>query len=466
MADTYTPVSVYLRLRDVFPQSLLLECSDYSSPQNAFSYITLAPLAGITATFSHLETRLPEGESLKNTLQNPQSLAQEVDDFLQKLKSYFPSSSALPAVFGFTAYDAINCFDTVSIRQNPDPSFPLLRYDLYQVVIIFDHFHDRMEIQEIIHPQRPQLTEKIGSILANRNATTYPFTCLGQERINTSDAVFMKNVEQARQHCARGDVFQMVLSRRYEQDFAGDEFNVYRALRSINPSPYLFYFDLLDFKLFGSSPEAQLRVNQGKAIIHPIAGTVVRSGCNTQDQQLIQELLKNPKEHAEHAMLVDLARNDLSRHAQKVEVEQYRQVQTFSHVIHLVSQVCGQIPASQNRFQLFADTFPAGTLSGAPKYRAVQLIDLLETSPRGFYGGAVGMIGLDGSLNHAIMIRSFFSCSGTLAYQSGAGVVIESTPQGELQEVEGKIAALRKAINQATKLSPNGMQETHAFTLS
>ncbi len=471
-ADTFTPVGIYLRLRDAFPQSLLLECSDYSSRHDSFSYICLQPLAGFEVGGGRFTARafgreeyveavqgLPlkggDGEASRQaneqTVHQPdgQAVSRLIGDFIDSIQiAGDHNGNVFPGLFGYTSYDAVNLFDTVKLEKPSrakDP-IPLLRYDLYQVVIAFNHFNNTLSICELqgdgTRPEMPRVL----SLLANRNATSFPFFVRGGERSLISDVQYRQLVKEGIRHCARGDVFQIVLSRGFEQDFNGDEFNVYRALRSINPSPYLFYFDYLGFKLFGSSPEAQLRVGNGKATINPIAGTVTRTGIPEKDAALTDELLQSKKENAEHCMLVDLARNDLSKHCTEVEVETFREVQHYSHVIHLVSTVSGQLTAGSGVYGLFADTFPAGTLSGAPKHMALRLIDRYEDTARGFYGGGIGFIGLDGTLNHAIMIRSFMSRKGTLAYQAGAGVVIGSTPEGELAEVDGKISALRKAI--------------------
>ncbi|MBE7179038.1 MAG: anthranilate synthase component I family protein, partial [Mucilaginibacter polytrichastri] len=252
----------------------------------------------------------------------------------------------------------------------------------------------------------------------------------------------------------RGDVFQIVPSRAFSQRFTGDEFNVYRALRSINPSPYLFYFDYGNFKLFGSSPEAQLTINKGEATIYPIAGTFKRTGSDTEDAEIALQLKNDPKESAEHVMLVDLARNDLSRHCDDVEVQAFKEVQFYSHLVHLVSKVSGKLRLGVDSFSVVADTFPAGTLSGAPKYRAMEIIDQNEPHLRSFYSGALGFMGFNGDFNHAIMIRSFLSKENTLNYQAGAGIVTASDPETELQEVNNKIAALRKALIEAEHLHP------------
>ncbi len=451
--DTHTPVGVYLRLRDVFPQCLLLECSDYSSRQNAFSYICIKPIAGITATQKQYEVRRPDGSSEAHPCHDLLKLPDIVDDFMDTLpKPPVEDNRIMPGVFGYTSYDAVNGFDNVDIKRplvEDNNSIPLLRYDLYQIVIAFNHFNSLISITEMVPEGADSISDDVISIISNRNNTFFPFRIAGGERVRTSDADFRQQVKKGIQSCARGDVIQIVLSRQYEQDFAGDEFNVYRALRSINPSPYLFYFDYLDFKLFGSSPEAQLQVGNGKATINPIAGTVIRTGDPGNDQRLIEKLLGDPKENSEHAMLVDLARNDLSRHAHNVKVDSYREVHTYSHLIHLVSTVTGTLNAKSRLYRLFADSFPAGTLSGAPKHKAIQLIDKYERKSRGFYGGAIGIMGFDHSLNHAIMIRSLMSKNGTLYYQAGAGVVIDSSPEGELNEVNGKVSALRKAIMRA-----------------
>jgi anthranilate synthase component I len=453
--DTFTPVSVYLRMRDIFPHALLLECTDYSSRQNAFSYIAVKPFAGIKATEKTFTRKDINGSITNSSYETLLQLPGMVDSFLESLKKTgIPTNQHMPGIFGYSSYDAINSFDNVDIKSQHvnDTQIPLLKYDLYRVVIAFNHFNSTITLTELVPDSEESITQLVISHMANRNNTFFPFLTIGQERVLTTDEDFKHQVKQGIDFCQRGDVFQIVLSRKYEQDFSGDEFNVYRTLRSINPSPYLFYFDFLEFKLFGSSPEIQLHVSNGKAIINPIAGTVVRTGDAATDGKLIKELLANPKENSEHAMLVDLARNDLSRHANHVKVKNFREVQTYSHVIHLVSTVEGELEKQGNLYRLFADTFPAGTLSGAPKHRAIQLIDQTEQKARGYYGGALGFMGFGDSLNHAIMIRSFMSKNGTLSYQGGAGVVIHSSPEGELKEVDGKISALRKAIAGAEKI--------------
>lgn len=454
-ADTYTPVGIYLKLRDAFPQSLLLECSDYSSRQDAFSYICIKPIAGIKVNSENIEQYDPDSTIIQKKVVEIESTVTYIDEFF---KSFDIDNNQQeidnPGFFGFTSYDAVNLFDNVAIKTS-ESEVPLIRYDFYKVVISFNHFNNTLSLCEFQYDKSEEISEKVVSLLANRNITTYPFSKKGEETSNITDSRYMEMVNEGKKHCARGDVFQIVLSRQFNCEFSGDEFNVYRALRSINPSPYLFYFDYLGYKLFGSSPEAQLKVENGIAKINPIAGTAKRKGSVQADKTAIEELLADPKENSEHAMLVDLARNDLSKYSSNVVVENFKEVHTYSHLIHLVSNVTGKLDKGIGVYKLFAATFPAGTLTGAPKHRAIQLINIIESTPRGFYGGAIGFIGLNGSLNHAIMIRSFLSIRGNLVYQAGAGVVIGSTAEGELKEVNTKISALRSAIDAANKSNHN-----------
>lgn len=456
LADVYTPVGIYLRLRDKFPGTVLLESTDYRASENSFSFICVKPIAGIEVTStSNFEFKYPNLPVERKQLKSKESVLDELQQFLGNFS--FTGQSPLPVVrslFGYTTFDAVQFFETIEFnKQKPNGStIPLMRYRFYQYVIAINHFKDELYLCENQVDGLDSEFELIESLIKHKDVPTYSFTALGDEESNMTDADYMQMVEQGKQHCFRGDVFQVVLSRAFRQQYKGDEFNVYRALRSINPSPYLFYFDYGDYKLMGSSPEAQLVIKNKKATIHPIAGTFRRTGDDVQDQQLADKLLLDPKENAEHVMLVDLARNDLSRHASNVEVASYRKIQYYSHVIHLVSEVTGQIKPDMNPFSLLAATFPAGTLSGAPKYRAMQIIDQYEPTARGFYGGCIGAVSFNGDFNHAIMIRSMLSKSNTLYYQAGAGVVAKSVASSELEEVNNKLNALKQAILLAQKL--------------
>ena len=453
LADTTTPVSIYLRLRDVFPNSILLESSDYHSRENSLSYICCDPIAGIVLSDDKLETYFPDGEREQYPL-NDLNLKSQVSTFRKQFESNSDSDFKFISngLFGYFAYESVEHFEDIKLHAKPAEGrdIPLMQYHVYRYIIVIDHFKNEMFlIEHRTDKNAPNNLEKIQYLIQNKNFPEYTFSLNGEEKSNFTDAEFIELVENVKKHVYRGDVFQIVPSRAFSTPFLGDEFNVYRALRSINPSPYLFYFDYGDFKIFGSSPEAQLTIKNNEATIYPIAGTFKRTGNDLLDIELAENLKKDPKENAEHVMLVDLARNDLSRHCSKVEVKSFKEIQYYSHLIHMVSKVTGQLQDSVDPFDVVGDTYPAGTLSGAPKYMAMQLIDKFEGQKRGFYSGAIGFLGFNGDFNHAIMIRSFMSKNNVLHYQAGAGIVADSDPQSELNEVNNKIMALRKALEMA-----------------
>jgi anthranilate synthase component I len=450
LSDTITPVGLYLKIRDKFHNSFLLESSDYHGNENNFSFICLKPLATFTANGNIVSETIMDTEQLITV-----SNKKEVTTLLQNFISNFnveKNNKVTNGVFGYSSYDAIQYFDTISLdEQKKKNTTPEMMYSLFQFIIQIDHFKNEMIILENLPEGIPSEMEKIERLVNNNNHPKYNFNLSGEQHSNITDQEFKDVVTQGKKHCQLGDVFQVVLSRQFSQKFTGDDFNVYRALRAINPSPYLFYFDFGDFKLFGSSPEAQLKVANGKTTINPIAGTFKRTGNDTEDKLLAEALAKDPKENAEHTMLVDLARNDLSRHGKNVTIKTYKEVQFYSHVIHLVSEVEAENKANE-AVQMFADTFPAGTLSGAPKYNAMQLINKYENQNRGFYGGAIGIFGFDGSVNHAITIRSFMSKDNTLYSQAGTSVTVNSNEEKELQEVNNKLGALQQALTLAEKI--------------
>ena len=458
LADVYTPVGIYLRLRDRFRDTILLESTDHHSSENSWSFICINAIGGIEINSKEsIEFKLPGQKPERIALKNANEIPQLLWGFMQKFdiqKSENKESKFAQGLFGYTTYDAVQFFDTESLAtQSSEPAaIPLMRYRLYQYVIAINHFKDELLICENKIYGVESDVAVVESLIRSKNVPAYPFQSKGEESANMSDDDYKEMVRKGIAGCHRGDVFQIVLSRRFQQKFMGDEFNVYRALRSINPSPYLFFFDYGDYKLMGSSPEAQLVIQNGKAVVHPIAGTFRRTGNDEADKLAAESLLKDAKENAEHVMLVDLARNDLSRVCDEVTVAYYRQIQYFSHVIHMVSEVTGKVRDGSNPFELIAKTFPAGTLSGAPKFKAMELIDAYEPTARSYYGGAIGFMGFDDSCNHAIMIRTFLSKNNTLTYQAGAGVVAASYPESELQEVNNKLGALKKAIEMAETL--------------
>ncbi|MCJ8210610.1 anthranilate synthase component I family protein [Mucilaginibacter sp. RS28] len=456
LADTTTPVSIFLRLRDVFPNSLLLESSDYHSRDNSTSYVCCDPIAGFVLNDGRLKQSFPDGTS---TIAEPGTfdLVSEIDRFTKQFEADAnPAKIIANGLFGYFTHEAVEHYETIKLKKVEDDyrKIPVMQYHIYRYIIAIDHFKNELYIfqNQPEGADGSEGLEKIEYLIKNKNFPEYHFQSSDAEQSNLTDEGFIQLVEKVKQHIFRGDVFQIVPSRAFSKKFTGDEFNVYRALRSINPSPYLFYFDYGDFRIFGSSPEAQITIKNRVASIYPIAGTFKRTGDDEKDAALARSLENDPKESAEHVMLVDLARNDLSRHCTNVEVNAFKQVQYYSHLIHLVSHVSGKLRPDVSSFKIVADTFPAGTLSGAPKYRAMEIIDENENLKRSFYSGAIGYLGFNGDFNHAIMIRSFLSKNNTLHYQAGAGIVADSVPESELNEVNNKIAALRRALELAEEL--------------
>jgi len=455
LADTVTPVSIYLKLRDKFANSILLESSDYHGNENSFSYICFHPIARFEVKNNSILTQYPKVKAQTESVTASKQVIQALDTFAKSFEvEASPFNFINNGLFGYMAYDAVRYFEDIEIKDFEDENrkIPTIIYQVYQYVIAINHFNNELYIFEHLLEDEKSHLQEIENLIYNRNIPQYHFKLTNGETSNFTDNQFLEIIEKAKEHCRLGDVFQMVISRRFEQSFQGDEFNVYRALRSVNPSPYLFYFDYGSFKIFGSSPEAQIVVKGNKASIFPIAGTFKRTGDDQADLELAQKLFDDPKENAEHVMLVDLARNDLSRNGSEVQVETFKEIQYYSHVIHLVSKVSAQTHANTATLRLVADTFPAGTLSGAPKHKAMQLINQYEHGNRGYYGGCIGFLGFNGDFNQAIMIRSFLSKNNTLYFQAGAGVVAKSDTQSELQEVNNKLGALRKAIQWAEKV--------------
>lgn len=455
LADTYTPVCLYLKLRDLYRESILLESTDYHAGDNSFSYICFEPIAKLKIIGKTCMMEYPDGKNLYRNMEHSDSYVKVMQEFLQEFEAETIFEKGLiNGIFGYTGFEAIQWMENIKHKvKDIGSDLPFVEYKVFRYIIAFNHFNETMYLLENkIQGQKGDHLDELEQVIRNRNIPKYPFRVIGDEREEINREEFISMCEKAIDHCKRGDVFQLVLSRKFSTPFFGDDFNVYRSLRALNPSPYLFYFDFANYHIFGSSPEAQLRINNGKAYIYPIAGTFKRSGSDLIDAEEAKRLQSDPKENAEHIMLVDLARNDLSRHCDEVKVEVFREVQYFSHVIHLVSKVSGILQENTSPIVVLADTFPAGTLSGAPKIKALELINKYEHSARGFYGGMIGYIGFDGQLNKAILIRSFLSKNNTLHYQAGAGIVAKSNPESELQEINNKLGALRQAIKNAQNI--------------
>jgi anthranilate synthase component 1 len=452
LADMVTPVSIYLQARAKYPHSLLLESSDYHGHENSYSFICLDPIATFQVDQGKVLEMYPDGMINEATVNKPIDFRERFDNFIRSFKITEGDSSLVNGIFGYSTYDAVQYFETIRFHNPVKEAYkiPELKYNFFRFIIAINHFKNDLIILENLFEGQTSAIDSIHELIFSRDfKEPRKFESNNNEHSNITDDEYKAMVTKGKEHCHRGDVFQIVLSRQYSQRFSGDDFNLYRALRSVNPSPYLFYFDYGDYRIFGSSPEAQLKIQKGQAVINPIAGTFHRTGDDKKDNELAKQLCADPKENAEHVMLVDLARNDLSRHSNGVTVDSFREVQFYSHVIHLVSTVSGKLNEPSKVVDMMMATFPAGTLSGAPKYKAMELIDKYENQNRGYYGGAIGFIDLQYNLNHAIMIRTFLSKNNTLFYQAGAGIVSGSKEENELQEVNNKLGALKKAINLA-----------------
>ena len=457
LADTITPVSIYLNIRKRFPNSFLLESSDYHGNKDSHSFICFNPMASYKVEDGKISSVFPDGAFTQKSTETT-DVIEEMKDFIA---SFVPDENEFKFInnglFGFTSFEAVQHFEDIAFtyKEKDEKKVPEMHYFIFQNIIAVNHFKNELYLFE--HHCEESGTnvvpiEQILDIIQESNPTSQAFHKKGEQQSNFTDEEYLNVIAKAKQHCRRGDVFQLVLSREFSQEFDGDDFTLYRALRSVNPSPYLFYFDYGTYKIFGSSPEAQIVIHKDNATIYPIAGTFRRTGDDEKDAELARQLMADPKENSEHVMLVDLARNDLSRSSEKVKVEVYKEVQYYSHVIHLVSKVSGKIQAGTNKLRIVADTFPAGTLSGAPKHMALQLINRYEKNQRGIYGGCIGFVGFNGDFNHAIIIRSFLSKNKKLFYQAGAGIVDLSIDESEKQEVYNKLAALHNALELAEEL--------------
>ena len=457
LADLYTPVGVYMRLRDIYPQSALMESSDYHDSNNSRSFIGIGPLASVAIGHGKATIAFPDGTTESHEVNKTYQSDKAIHALIDCIKVEGDHSDVC-GLYGYTSFNAVRYFEDIAVKDETQAKndAPDMLYILYKVVIVFDHFNNQLTVVSLTPSDQPQNGEadfdNIMRAMNKANVKAYDFHPVGDVRSTLTDEEHKANIRKGIQHCLRGDVFQIVLSRRFIQQYEGDDFKLYRALRSINPSPYLFYFDFGGFRIFGSSPETHCRIEGDKAYIDPIAGTTKRTGDAEADRQGAEYLRNDPKENAEHVMLVDLARNDLSRNCHDVKVDFYKDLQYYSHVIHLVSRVSGQLDEGADPIKAFIDTFPAGTLSGAPKVRAMQLISEYEPHNRGAYGGCIGYIGLNGSLNQAITIRTFVSRNGELWFQAGGGIVAKSNEEYELQEVNNKLGALRRAILMAEKM--------------
>ena len=450
LADLYTPVGIYMRLRDIYPQSALMESSDYHDSNNSHSFIGINPIASVAISHGEAICTFPNGDTTRHEVNRDYRSDKAINAFISRFKVEGEYASYC-GLYGYTSFNAVRYFEDIAVKDTTmeKNDAPDMMYILYRDIIVFDHFNNKLTIVTL---GEESALDDIYRQINKANVHAYDFHPVGDTTSPLTDEEHKANIRRGIKHCLRGDVFQIVIARRFIQHYEGDDFKLYRALRSINPSPYLFYFDFGGFRIFGSSPETHCRIEGRKAYIDPIAGTTRRTGDEEADRKAAEYLRNDAKENAEHVMLVDLARNDLSRNCHGVKVDFYKDLQYYSHVVHLVSRVSGTLDDGADPIKAFIDTFPAGTLSGAPKVRAMQLISEIEPHNRGAYGGCIGFIGLDGSLNQAITIRTFVSRNGELWFQAGGGIVAKSDEDYELQEVNNKLGALRKAIMMAEKM--------------
>ena len=450
LADLYTPVGIYMRLRDIYPQSALMESSDYHDSNNSHSFIGINPIASVAISHGEAVCTFPNGDTTRHEVNRDYRSDKAINAFISRFKVEGEYASYC-GLYGYTSFNAVRYFEDIAVKDTTmeKNDAPDMMYILYRDIIVFDHFNNKLTIVTL---GEESALDDIYRQMNKANVHAYDFHPVGDTTSPLTDEEHKANIRRGIKHCLRGDVFQLVIARRFIQHYEGDDFKLYRALRSINPSPYLFYFDFGGFRIFGSSPETHCRIEGRKAYIDPIAGTTRRTGDEEADRKAAEYLRNDAKENAEHVMLVDLARNDLSRNCHGVKVDFYKDLQYYSHVVHLVSRVSGTLDDGADPIKAFIDTFPAGTLSGAPKVRAMQLISEIEPHNRGAYGGCIGFIGLDGSLNQAITIRTFVSRNGELWFQAGGGIVAKSDEDYELQEVNNKLGALRKAIMMAEKM--------------
>jgi len=451
-ADLDTPVSAYLKLAPFRPR-FLLESVEGGERLARYSFIGFGDC---------LEFRLDAGGLSVGgrQLPRPRNRAELLDAMRAALKlaprprPEIPGVPLLGGLVGYTAYDAVRYFEHLPGRSLDSTEAPHAHYVAPRSLLVFDHLtrgvallHDGSEAErqalrsDVIRALRgpvPPVLAKGGFAKAEPSLSREAHAAL---------------VRRAQEYIASGDVYQLVLASRFAGRHALSPFEVYRALRMLNPSPYMYFCELGDITVVGSSPEALVKLHAGHAQLRPIAGSRPRGRDAAADAALEQELLADPKENAEHVMLVDLARNDLGRVATpgSVSVDPFRVIERYSHIMHIVSGVGGTLKAGQDAFDLFAATFPAGTLVGAPKVRAMQIIDELEPVGRQLYGGTIGYFGREGDMDQAITIRTLVFRGDTYSYQAGGGIVADSSPQAEYEEVLAKSAVLRRALELAAE---------------
>ncbi len=458
--DLETPVSAFLKLRTLGARFLLESAEDPTSI-GRYTFIGIDPLLQV-----RIENNRTILKSDDSELVVEHESAQQPFSTVQKLLESFAVESSraeiplLGGLVGYTSYEIIRCFESKLAGVLPETEHPLGLYYFVDTLLVFDHYMRRLKLLRLRHGNEPLSSgrghvtmEQIKEALGSQSIVSAHTRVSGGNGYvsNFDQGAFENIVVTAQKHIFKGDIFQTVLSQREERQSGVDGFNVYRALRMLNPSPYMFYLRFDDVELIGSSPEAMVRLQGREATIRPIAGTRRRGRTVEDDRRLADELLRNDKERAEHVMLVDLGRNDLGRVCNygSVKVSSMMQMEYYSHVMHMTSNVVGRLREGCSQFDLFRAAFPAGTVSGAPKLRAMEIIADLERTSRGPYAGAVGYFSLSGELDMCITIRTIVKRQDRLYLQAGAGIVADSIPAQEYLETGNKIAALKEAVRVA-----------------
>ena len=456
-ADIETPVTTYLKLKEQ-SFSFLLESAEGGERWGRYSFIGLNPLITITYQCPQMVIKTVNQQQIYSGVTDPLP-------FLRETISQFSLADVpgLPrfqgGLVGYFAYDVIRCWERIPAKAKKDTSIPEAMFILPQELIIFDHVSHKIKVVNFVYIEKKENSEdlykkaikqieaRLKELSTPLNYKTSPLS-LDIVKSNFTKKEFMEAVKKTKDYILNGDAIQVVLSQRLETEFKGDVFNIYRALRSLNPSPYMFYLNFEDLKLIGASPEILVRLENDLISLRPIAGTRPRGHTEEQDKALEKELLADPKERAEHIMLVDLGRNDVGRVARPgtVKVTELMVVERYSHVMHIVSNIIGKLKQNEDAFSVLKATFPAGTVSGAPKVRAMEIIDELEPTQRGPYAGAVGYFSFSRNMDFCITIRTVIVWKNKLYIQVGAGIVADSIPEREYQETMNKAQAMLKAI--------------------
>ncbi len=453
-ADLETPVSAFLKLQE-FGARILLESVESGTIVGRYSFICLQFNSKIS--INEQEMIIEDGERHTIPHHGKQSPLVLLREMLGRMEVATPASypRLLGGAVGYISYDFVRFLERIPDTLADPLGLPLAVLYLVDTLLVFDHVQRKLKIMCLVENGAEEDTEKkLGSIIAAlRTPLPHPAAAGSPLReqplkANVSKEAFCNAVRATQKHIVAGDIYQLVLSLRFQGETTASPFTIYRALRMLNPSPYMFYLDLDDVKLIGSSPEALVRLEGDRATVRPIAGTRPRGSDEVADRRLEKELVEDEKERAEHVMLVDLGRNDLGRCCKfhSVEVPDFMTIERYSHVMHMTSKVTGTLSPGLDQFDLFQAAFPAGTVSGAPKIRAMELIEELENLKRGPYAGAVGYFSLSGDTDWCITIRTILMMGEKYFLQAGAGIVADSVPENEYTETRNKIAALRRAI--------------------